>query len=223
MAPVPGMCEGCEVDPLMLKVWDDVKEQMSAMLNLAVKMYGHVVVTGHSRGGTLGAVAAAWLRRRDVEVSLYTYNSPRAGNEAFAKYISSKGQNHRVTHKLAHKTLEPKGGKQNHTYTHFGPEYYIDTPFRGKYPEVKDIKAIKGPDSEGGNLGDVPRLKEENRGGWEMSQDGDDKDWDYLKEFDAEDHWAADKWAFGQMDKCDRVPDAPVEEKPCRDHQSKTE
>lgn len=44
----------------------------------------HVWVTGHSLGGALAVVAAAWLKARGVTASVYTYGQPRVGLGGFA-------------------------------------------------------------------------------------------------------------------------------------------
>ena len=46
-------------------------------------------VTGHSLGGAVATILAAYLKEQGCDPLLYTYGSPRAGNESFVKAYSS--------------------------------------------------------------------------------------------------------------------------------------
>jgi hypothetical protein len=81
------------------------------------------VVTGHSLGGAVATLAAAYLRASGTAVSLYTYGSPRVGNAAFADFVSAQpGGEIRVTH------LDdpvPKLPPLLFDYRHTSPEYWL--------------------------------------------------------------------------------------------------
>lgn len=53
-----------------------------------------IIITGHSLGGAIATLAAAWLSDhphfKSSKIMLYTYGSPRVGNKTFSKYFSNK-------------------------------------------------------------------------------------------------------------------------------------
>lgn len=58
-----------------------------------------LIVTGHSLGGGLAALAASSLAGQGHQLTAYTYGEPRNGNPAFTSYINSQVPNYyRVTH-----------------------------------------------------------------------------------------------------------------------------
>lgn len=48
-----------------------------------------IVITGHSLGGAVATITAAYIRKNITDkVMLYTFGSPRAGNKTFSEYFS---------------------------------------------------------------------------------------------------------------------------------------
>lgn len=83
-----------------------------------------LVVAGHSLGGAVATLAAAHLRAAAHPCDLYTYGSPRAGNEAFAAFVDAQasGSEYRLTH------LDdpvPRLPPIVFGYRHTSPEYWL--------------------------------------------------------------------------------------------------
>jgi len=103
-----------------------------------------LLVTGHSLGGaiaTLAAVDFALNKTVTNEVLLWTYGSPRVGNDAFADFIDSKYVNAtRVTYKrdpIPH--LPPKVVN----YQHHNTEYWFQSASSyQRCPETEDPNCI---------------------------------------------------------------------------------
>ncbi|KAM7211157.1 Alpha/Beta hydrolase fold [Rhypophila decipiens] len=86
-----------------------------------------VVATGHSLGGAVATLAAAYLREAGHPTDLYTYGSPRVGNSIFAEYVTETqglGAEYRVTHT---EDPVPKLPPIATSYRHLSPEYWINT------------------------------------------------------------------------------------------------
>ncbi|TVY87816.1 Lipase [Lachnellula willkommii] len=86
-----------------------------------------IVVTGHSLGAAVGTLAAVDLRSwKDSVVDLYTYGSPRVGNQAFADFVTSQapaqGSNFRMTHE---NDPVPQLPPTLVGYQHTSPEYWL--------------------------------------------------------------------------------------------------
>lgn len=107
-----------------------------------------LVITGHSLGGAVATLAAAVFRKQGLELTLYTFGSPRVGNEALAKYISASGTNFRVTHL---NDPVPRLPPLTLGYRHIEPEYHI---FSGDAPVgPENIKVFAGTVNFQGNTG----------------------------------------------------------------------
>ncbi|MCP4363949.1 MAG: lipase family protein [Planctomycetes bacterium] len=63
---------------------DDVAPDLELFL-AAARQAKHVWLTGHSLGGALAVMAAAWLRRRGISATVYTYGQPAAVFNEFAQ------------------------------------------------------------------------------------------------------------------------------------------
>ncbi|XCN73749.1 MAG: lipase family protein [Candidatus Electrothrix aestuarii] len=63
---------------------DDVAPDLELFL-AAARQAEHVWLTGHSLGGALAVMAAAWLKRRGVSATVYTYGQPAAVFNEFAQ------------------------------------------------------------------------------------------------------------------------------------------
>ena len=111
-----------------------------------------VVVTGHSLGGAIAAIAAAEIRKLGVPADLYTFGSPRIAGRKLSDFITTQnaGGNFRLTHLS---DLVPKFPPLFLGYVHISPEYYIDLG-NGLVPTVNDIKQLLGDVNKLGNTGE---------------------------------------------------------------------
>ncbi|KAL1979820.1 hypothetical protein VTN96DRAFT_5080 [Rasamsonia emersonii] len=85
-------CEGCEVHGGYYLAWVSIVEQVQARLQEQKALfpdYG-VVLTGHSLGGSLAALAAAQFSPLFDNITVYTMGEPRTGNAAFASFIDQR-------------------------------------------------------------------------------------------------------------------------------------
>ncbi|OLN86975.1 Lipase [Colletotrichum chlorophyti] len=83
-----------------------------------------VVAVGHSLGGAVVTIAAADLRRSGYPTDIYTYGSPRVGNDAFANFVSKQaGAEYRITHI---DDPVPRLPPILFGYRHTTPEYWLN-------------------------------------------------------------------------------------------------
>lgn len=111
-----------------------------------------VVATGHSLGGAVATLAAAYLRRSGIPADLYTYGSPRVGNPAFASFVTAQaGAEWRVTHGA---DPVPRLPPAAWGYQHTVPEYWLGTggPMTTNYA-AGDVKLCQGLVDAGCNAG----------------------------------------------------------------------
>ncbi|CAG8980583.1 hypothetical protein HYALB_00002581, partial [Hymenoscyphus albidus] len=87
-----------------------------------------LIITGHSIGGGVASLAGAELRTLGYPADIYIYGSPRAGNAAFAKFVTAQepslGSNYRVTHI---NDPVPQIIPDWIGYEHVSPEYWLST------------------------------------------------------------------------------------------------
>lgn len=99
---VPGTsCSDCKVHAGFQKVYNKIAESVSsAVSDVMVKNSGSsLVVTGHSLGGALAAIASTALAAQGQKATTYTFGEPRNGDAAWASYVNGKVPNYfRVTH-----------------------------------------------------------------------------------------------------------------------------
>lgn len=111
-----------------------------------------LIVTGHSLGGALATFAAADIRRfKDpwylAHTELYTYGSPRVGNEATARFLSNQSPlSYRVT---AMHDIVPRLPPVHGHYWHTQPEYWISKHPDNPTPE--DITVLTGYNNKHGD------------------------------------------------------------------------
>jgi len=119
----------------------------------------NIVITGHSLGAAAAVYGASYLRQKaqykGKKVELYSYGQPRAGDEAFSKFVTAQGNNYRVTHTSdAVPKLPPEGGITAMLglgkYYHIAPEYYISD---GVGMKINNIQVINSGSSDQGNAG----------------------------------------------------------------------
>ncbi|KAJ4390131.1 hypothetical protein N0V93_007605 [Gnomoniopsis smithogilvyi] len=84
------MCRGCWAHLGFLFACSEIARNVNATLFSATKLFPNykITLTGHSLGAAVGTLLAMRLRDMGYEMDLYTYGSPRVGNEALASYIS---------------------------------------------------------------------------------------------------------------------------------------
>lgn len=78
-------CVGCELHSGFLGAFESLSTQLDAALAaLSSNASTPVLVTGHSLGASIAEIAAYFLQRRGVNVSITTFGTPRCGNAAWA-------------------------------------------------------------------------------------------------------------------------------------------
>jgi pimeloyl-ACP methyl ester carboxylesterase len=104
-----------------------VKDQVVSALADMVKAYPtyKIIFTGHSMGGAVATYAVADFRKNlGYDIDLYTFASPRVGNQEFVEYVSNQpGTHYRVTHL---DDIVPRVPPIFLNYRHTSPEYWID-------------------------------------------------------------------------------------------------
>lgn len=129
----------CKVHAGFATAWDEIaSEAVTAILDAHKKNPNYkIVLTGHSLGGAVATIAAATLRKAGVPLELYTYGSPRVGNDKFATWFSEQQGGHwRVTHG---NDAVPRLPSISFGYRHTTPEYWL--PGFWLYPWRTDYTA----------------------------------------------------------------------------------
>ncbi|KAN0110021.1 feruloyl esterase A [Hyaloscypha variabilis] len=82
-------CTGCQVHGGYYLLWASVYENVQSLIQDQVSLYPDygIVITGHSLGGSLAALAAAQFSSVFDNITVYTLGEPRTGNPAFATFI----------------------------------------------------------------------------------------------------------------------------------------
>jgi predicted lipase len=125
------ICGGCKVHDGFNKAWSERRDAVITAINSAKAANPSyaVVVAGHSLGGAVATIAASYLRSIGINCDIYTYGSPRVGNQNFANYVSStpQGSTSRITHQNDPVPHLPPGGNVAWftNYYHTSPEYYL--------------------------------------------------------------------------------------------------
>ncbi|KAH8780081.1 Alpha/Beta hydrolase protein [Diaporthe sp. PMI_573] len=120
----------CPGDCMVHSGWQDAEAEVNDGITKEVKRLLHehprynITVVGHSRGGALATILAAHLRMDlRLNVTTYTYGSPRVGNEAFARFVFEQGdRNYRITH---YNDIVPIVPPSRLDYQHVEPEYWL--------------------------------------------------------------------------------------------------
>ncbi|KAF2398209.1 alpha/beta-hydrolase [Trichodelitschia bisporula] len=143
-------CSGCKIASGFYSAWQDVASQATSAVTsaMAANPGWPVVVTGHSLGGALATIAAAELRAGGLSVDMYTYGSPRVGNQATAAWISgqapAQGANMRFTHAGDPTPYLPP---LSFGFRNVSPGYHI-TSATGTFPTPGDIVVQDGDSVE---------------------------------------------------------------------------
>ncbi|KAG6041141.1 hypothetical protein E4U41_005865 [Claviceps citrina] len=143
----------CKVHAGFSKAWREVRDEVVGIINSARGAYPNyrVVVTGHSLGAAVAVLAAADLRKDGITVDIYTYGSPRVGNDHFSDWMDAQPGGHwRVTHG---KDPIPKLPPLAFGYRHMSPEYWLsDGGYEADYP-IGMVKVCEGIASTSCNAG----------------------------------------------------------------------
>ncbi|KAH7165728.1 lipase [Dactylonectria macrodidyma] len=148
------LTSGCGVHSGFQNAWDEIAAAAKAAVvkaRTANPSYT-VVSTGHSLGGAVATLAAAYLRKAGIPMDLYTFGSPRVGDGDFANFVTSQaGAEYRVTHEA---DPVPRLPPIIFGYRHTSPEYWLtggssDTTTYS----VSSIKVCEGNANIGCNAG----------------------------------------------------------------------
>lgn len=119
---------GCMYHGGFAHAWSEIEDAVLETVKSALDANPDysLVVTGHSLGAGVGTIAAAVLRRAGYACDLYTYGSPRVGNEPFAQFVSDQaGHEYRITHlDDVFCRLAPS---EEFDYYHTDVEYWLST------------------------------------------------------------------------------------------------
>ncbi|KAI1092472.1 alpha/beta-hydrolase [Rostrohypoxylon terebratum] len=139
------LVSGCLAHTGFLAAYKEIAKGVSAALKTAVAAQPtyKIVFTGHSLGGAVATVAAAYARKQGYAADLYTYGSPRVGNDAFVDFVTNQtGSEFRVTH------LDdpvPRLPPIFLDYRHVSPEYWLsDGTANTTTYAASDIKVCTG-------------------------------------------------------------------------------
>ncbi|GAB0134387.1 hypothetical protein EsDP_00002764 [Epichloe bromicola] len=119
------LASDCKVHTGFAKSWEEIQDAAARAIRTAREQNPgfRVVATGHSLGGAVATLAAAHLRREGYAVDVYTYGSPRVGNDKFADWMTGQpGGQWRVTH---HDDPVPRLPPIFVGYRHISPEYWL--------------------------------------------------------------------------------------------------
>ena len=117
---------GAQVHTGFYQAYDAVSGQVISAVKsiLSAHSTAGVFVTGHSLGGALATFAAADIKRNigNSKITIYTYGSPRTGNQAFTDYLFSiLGNGNRVTH---YNDIVPHNPPAAFGFNHFADEIW---------------------------------------------------------------------------------------------------
>ncbi|KAF6834025.1 lipase [Colletotrichum plurivorum] len=137
--------DGCKIHSGFANAWDEVKETIIAAVQSAKSANPDytVITTGHSLGGAIATIAGAELRREGYAVDIYTYGSPRVGNDDFTNFVTVQpGAEYRITHV---DDPVPRLPPIFLGYRHTSPEYWLSTGSTTTVDyTVADIKICEG-------------------------------------------------------------------------------
>ncbi|XXH00603.1 hypothetical protein Hte_006951 [Hypoxylon texense] len=151
------LVDGCQVHVGFLTAYNEIAEELLAGVASATAAHPtyKTVFAGHSLGGAVNTIAAGYARKQGYAVDLYTYGSPRVGNDAFVGFVTAQaGAESRVTH------LDdpvPRLPPIFIGYRHTSPEYWLsDGDANTTAYAAADVKVCEGyanVDCNGGTTG----------------------------------------------------------------------
>ena len=128
--PTPDLCATCAIDTGFYTSWVEARGGILTHLASATAANPtfRLVITGHSLGGAIAAIAAAEVRKSGQIADLYTYGQPRIGGADVSDFITNQspslGNNFRVTH---YDDPVPRLPPLALGFRHLSPEYYISS------------------------------------------------------------------------------------------------
>ncbi|VUC33252.1 unnamed protein product [Clonostachys rosea] len=133
------------------KAWLEISTAVLAQVKeTASKNAGYKVISvGHSLGGAVATLGAAYLRNAGHNVDIYTYGAPRIGNAELSDFISGQaGAVYRVTQT---NDPVPRLPPKLFGYRHVSPEYWLSkSSSTGQY-DVSTVKVCTGNANTGCN------------------------------------------------------------------------
>ncbi|GJN85235.1 lipase [Purpureocillium lilacinum] len=144
----------CKVHTGFAKAWEEIADAATRGINAARSSHRDykVVIAGHSLGGAVATLAGAYLRRQGIAADVYTFGSPRVGNDHFANWMTSQpGGQWRVTHR---DDPVPRLPPIFFGYRHISPEYWLagGAMDQNDYP-ISDVRFCDGIANTGCNGG----------------------------------------------------------------------
>ncbi|KJZ75490.1 hypothetical protein HIM_05186 [Hirsutella minnesotensis 3608] len=145
---------GCKLHTGFYQAWEDIASRTNETLSEVLKKNPgyRIIATGHSLGGAVATVAAAYLRRDGMAVDAFTFGAPRVGNVDFANFVMSQpGSIHRVTHGG---DPVPRLPPLAWGYAHTSPEYWIaHAGMTENNPTAGDLVVCQGIANPACNVG----------------------------------------------------------------------
>ena len=129
-------CSGCEVHAGFFGAYKDIQADVISNMKSLRQQYpsSQLIVTGHSLGAAIATLAYVDLYAAFGSVDyLYTFGSPRVGNDQFASYVSQQldqGFKARITH---YEDLIPHLPFYDWGFTHIDREVFYDTEDSSSY------------------------------------------------------------------------------------------
>jgi hypothetical protein len=121
------LAEGALIHGGFQLAWSEIADSVLNTLQAAVSRYQDydIVFTGGSLGGAVATVAGANLRAAGYDVDIYSYGSPRIGNDILSEFIQQQpGKIYRVTHNQDPVPRLPPTALFD-KYRHISPEYWL--------------------------------------------------------------------------------------------------
>jgi hypothetical protein len=129
-----------------LRCWDEISADVFVALAAAALKHPdyRIVATGHSLGGAVATIGAAYLRASGYAVDLYNYGSPRVGNLYFTDFVTNQpGAEYRVTDR---NDAVPQLPPIAWGYSHISPEYWLSGELStGPTYPLDEIEVCPGP------------------------------------------------------------------------------
>ncbi|PSS05275.1 Alpha/Beta hydrolase protein [Coniella lustricola] len=139
------MCAGCWAHFGFLFAYSEIASAAETSLASANRLFPSykLTITGHSLGAAVATLLGMSLRDKGYDLDIYTYGSPRVGNQALASYISRQpGHEYRVTHNADVVTRLPP---INREFRHTSPEYWLSPgPERRVSYHAGEVEECKG-------------------------------------------------------------------------------
>ncbi|KHN97404.1 ferulic acid esterase A faeA [Metarhizium album ARSEF 1941] len=118
-------CSSCKVHEGFQSAFNAISRQVMSAIKSELSSDSRLIVTGHSLGGGIAAIATSSLIGQGIQVAeTYTFGEPRNGDAQWAKYIARQipdSNYYRVTHS---NDGVPQIPPTVLGYVHHGPEYF---------------------------------------------------------------------------------------------------